>query len=105
MKQKSGAPSLEQWGKLYEVASVIKRQQPWLKLWDTDLFTLILPGQQEPVFVSALGRNGECYGIGVYPGYHALLGLYRLMDASGDEGLSNPLAYQYCLMCYFGDRD
>ena len=105
MKQKSGAPSLEQWGKLYEVASVIKRQQPWLKLWDTDLFTLILPGQQEPVFVSAMGRNGECYGIGVYPGYHALLGLYRLMDASGDEGLSNPLAYQNCLMCYFGDRD
>ncbi len=66
---------------------------PNLFRWSNDLFTLILPGRAEPVFVSAIGRNGECYGIGVYPGYRAL------------RGPSNPLSNQNCRMCYFGDRD
>ena len=27
--------------------------------WSNDLFTLTLPGRAEPVFVSAIGRNGS----------------------------------------------
>jgi len=104
MKKKNTAPSMEQWAKLYEVATTIKHQAPWNTLWDTDLVTIMLPGQNEPVFISVMGRNGECYGIGVYPGYRGITGFYRLLDSSEEDLQINPLSFQNCLMCYYGDR-
>ncbi|OGO93620.1 MAG: hypothetical protein A2Y17_00745 [Clostridiales bacterium GWF2_38_85] len=50
-------------------------------------------------------RNGECYGIGVYPGYESIMGFYSLLNASENEPLSYTMNLQNCLMCYFGDRD
>lgn len=105
MKKKNTAPSMEQWAKLYEVAQTIKLQAAWNNLWDTDLVTIILPGQSEPVFISVMGRNGECYGIGVYPGYRGVTGFYRLLDSSKEDLQINPLSFQNCLMCYYGNRD
>lgn len=105
MKKKNTSPSMEQWAKLYEVAATIKHQAPWNTMWDTDLVTIMLPGKKEPVFISIMGRNGECYGIGVYPGYREIEGLNRLLDSSEEDLRINPLSFQNCLMCYYGNRD
>jgi hypothetical protein len=105
MKENKNAPAMEQWAKLYDAAITIKQQAPWESLWDTDLITILLPEREEPVFISVLGKNGECYGIGVYPGYRELLGLYCLLDTPNEELEKNPLRFQNCLMCYYGDRD
>ena len=101
--KKNIPPSMEQWKRLYDVALNIKELKPWDYLWDTELITLMLPGKKEPTYISVMGRNGECYGIGVYPGYESLQGLYRLME-SGDEAMQ-AMFYQNCLMCYLGDRE
>lgn len=97
--------SLAQWEKLYEVAIKIKELAPWDSLWDSDLITIMLPGHDEPTFISVMGRNGECYGIGVYPGYEAIDGLYRISKALDDESPFAALLTQSALMCYYGDRE
>lgn len=104
MKKKETAPSMAQWEELYEVSMVIKSLAPWEKLWDVDLFTIMLPDQKEPVFVSVMGRGGDCYGIGVYPGYEAISGFYRIMESPENSSMS-AIYYQNSLMCYFGSRD
>ena len=98
-------PSITQWAELYEAAGVIKALMPWETLWDTDLITLVLPGREEPVFCSIMGRNGECFGIGVYPGYESIRGYYRLIGAKKSEPPYVLMSYQNCLTCYYGDRE
>jgi hypothetical protein len=105
MKKKNTPPSMEQWAKLYEVAATIKNEAPWNTMWDTDLVTIMLPGKNEPICISVMGRNGECYGIGVYPGYRSIAGFYRLLESSEEDLQMNPLSFQNCLMCYYGNRD
>ncbi len=105
MKYKNSPPTAEQWEKLYEVALKIKQQAPWEALYDTDLITILLPEREEPVYISVMGRLGECYGIGVYPGYRSFNGLCRLMNQDEEDSATNPLFYQSCLVCYYGDRD
>ena len=61
--------------------------------------------KKEPVFLSAMGRNGECYGIGVYPGYRSIAGYYRLLESPDKAEQIDPLMFQNCLMCYYGNRD
>jgi hypothetical protein len=68
-----------------------------------DLVYIELPGMKEPVFCSVMGRNGECYGIGVYPGWRSLSGLLRMAE-SGDSSF-HVLSYLDCLSCYFGNRE
>ncbi len=101
----SKQPTMEQWKALYEVASVIKIIKPWESLWDMDLITIQPRNINEPVFVSAMGRIGECFGIGVYPGYDSINSLFDLADANMEEMVANPMYYQNCLMCYYGSRD
>ncbi len=102
--KKSREPSLEQWKQLYEVAEVIKRIEPWNFLWDADLVTIVLPGHEEPIYCSIMGRNGECYAIGIYPGYESLMGYYRIANSKEDEPTYFEAFDQNCLNCYYGDR-
>lgn len=97
-------PSLEQWDALYKIADEIKQIKPWEKLWDTDIFTLQLPGE-EPIFLSVMGRNHECFGISVYPGYYSMSGFNRLLKAPRGEPPFITFSYQNCLLCNFGNRE
>ncbi|MDR1307212.1 MAG: hypothetical protein LBK74_06540 [Treponema sp.] len=96
-------PSPDQLKTLYQLMGRIKTLEPWNKLWDMDLVCIELPGMKEPVFCSVMGRNGECYGIGVYPGLQSVSGLLRI--AENNDSSSYVLSYLDCLSCYFGDRD
>ncbi|MCL1917398.1 MAG: hypothetical protein FWG14_03630 [Peptococcaceae bacterium] len=97
-------PTKEQWTRLFAAANAIKRLAPWKVLWDSDLIAIMLPGHEEPVYCSVMGRNGECYAIGVYPGKESLQGYFRLASCE-DDPFMTPGFEQDCLMCYFGDRE
>lgn len=98
-------PTLEQWKALYEVAQHIKQLAPWDLLWDKDMITLMLPGCDEPVYCSTMGRLGEAYGIGIYPGYESIRGYWRMaLEQERDLSFSS-FFEQNCLMCNFGDRE
>lgn len=98
-------PTQAQWAKLYEAAAALKQMAPWQALYDMDIITLLLPDRDEPVFCSVMGRAGECFGIGVYPGFSSLYPLQRM--ASSKSGLPAAMSAfsQDCLMCYYGDRE
>lgn len=103
--QKPEEPTLEQWSKLYEVAGVINKLAPWDFFWDRDLVTIMLPGREEPVYCSVMGRIGECYAIGIYPGYEAVMSYYRLANHPADEPFYFTGYEQNCLICHYGDRE
>ena len=99
-------PTTEQWAELYEAAKAIKKLEPWKHLWEDELTVIMLPEQSEPVFVSAMGRIGECFAIGVYPGYGPINSFYRLKEAATDGMPPVTMAFeQDCLACNFGDRE
>jgi hypothetical protein len=100
---KQQKPSPDQLKTLYQLMGRIKALEPWNELWDMDLVCIELPGMKEPVFCSVMGRNGECYGIGVYPGWRSLSGLLRM--AENNDSSFYVLSYLDCLSCYFGNRE
>ena len=105
VKQDDGAPTMEQWAALHEVAQGIKAIAPWEFLWEDNFVTLNLPGTDELVYCSAMGAAGECFGIGIYPGNEALARM-RYMARAAET--APPFAYMFeqkCLNCFFGDRE
>jgi hypothetical protein len=97
-------PSRSQFENLYGLMAEIKKLAPWNELWDSDTVLIYLPDAEEPTACSVMGRNGECYGIGVYPGYNSIAGLYKMADPNQNNHYSF-LGYTDCINCYFGDRD
>lgn len=98
-------PSVEQWGELFEAAGFIKKMRLWESFYESDIFTILLPGRQEPVYVCVLGNGGECMQVNVYPDNQAMAGFFELRDAPEDEPFPIRIGKQKCLTACFGDRD
>lgn len=98
--------AIELWKELYDLAIQIKQMEPWNDLWDMDLLEIHLPGYEEPVYCSVMGKGGSCYGIGLYEGHSGLCD-FDMVATSEENGL--PTTYvmgeQSNLTCYLGDRD
>lgn len=104
--RENNKPSIEQWKELYDAAINIRHIAPWDYLWDMDLIVIRLPGREEPVYCSVMGRNGECYAIGVYPGVEEVGSFYRMAESASDDMAAYVAGLeQKCLMCHFGDRE
>ena len=93
---------IDDWRKLYEISLKIKEIKPWEWLWDADLIT-IKKEASEPSYCVIMGRNGECYGIGIYQGAE---GLTSFMDIMRSHNIppEQMIRYQKCLAVYWGDR-
>lgn len=98
--------SFESWKELYEVTLNIKELAPWKNLWDSDLIAICLPGREEPVFCSILGRGGACFGISAYVGLDGLAD-FNMLSRSEESHLPVDFVMfeQSNLSCYFGSRD
>jgi hypothetical protein len=103
-KLPSKEPSRPQLEKLYRFMVEIKELEPWNELWDRDLMLIYFPNEAEPVLCSVMGKNGECYGIGVYPGFNAIMSYFRLVDL-GQANFLSMLGFTDCINCYFGSRE
>lgn len=95
--------SLEQWKTLYEAGTRIKELKPWEKFWDMDLIGIRYGDEEETVFISILGRGGDCYGISVYEGLNSflMLTMQERMNLAPEYAMFN----QRNLTCYWGNRD
>jgi hypothetical protein len=97
---------LQYWQELYDLTLEIKKAEPWKYLWDADILQIKLPNEEEPYFISILGRNEDTYGIVVYPGYESFKSFIELSNAD-KLGMSSMYAMyeQDNLTCYFGNRE
>ncbi len=99
--------TIEEWNKLYEIATRIKTLKPWEFLWDMDIFGILTGDiREETVFYSVLGRGGSCIGISIYEGYEAfnsymMLTMQERMNISVEYAMPN----QKCMSCYWGSRE
>lgn len=93
---------INDWKRLYEIATEIKELKPWNYFWDMDVIYL----KDADAYVSILGRNGETYGISVYEGKSNFDG-FKIIAAQDKLGIDSRFAMylQNNLTCYWGDRD
>ena len=98
--------TLEQWRRLYQVATMLGEYKPWEKFWDMDLIGIQNGEEEDTVFFSILGRGGDCYGITVYEGYEGLND-FLMLTMHEDMNLSPEYAMysQNNLTCYWGNRE
>lgn len=99
--------TIEEWKKLYEVATRIRELKPWESLWDMDTIGVqTSENPEETVFYSILGRGGDCYGIVVYEGYDAFNSFLMLtMQDQMNLSMEHVMYNQENLTCYWGDRE
>lgn len=98
--------TLEEWSKLYQIATKVKEMKPWEYFWDMDLIGIQEGGEEDTIFVSILGRGGDCYGITVYEGYEGLNNFLMLtMRESMNISVEYAMFSQQNLTCYWGDRE
>lgn len=88
---------------LYEVALKIKKMEPWKYFYDMDIITILLPDFEEPIYCSIMGRAGEYFGIGVYPGFYSFSGFLKISE--GKVPFHQAIRYTNNLQCTFGNRD
>ena len=95
----------EEWRALYEAGARVKELQPWETFWDMDLIALG-GGWNEEVYVSILGKGGDCYGISVYEGLDGLND-FMMLTLSERMNISSKYAMfsQNNLTCYWGNRE
>ncbi len=104
MSTKTKAPDISQWEQLFKIMDSFKIQKPWSLLWDLELIEIRIPGKEDPYYCSVMGRNGECYGIGIYNGQVEISSFFQM--AGADESYGEALLYmQNGLLCFWGNRD
>lgn len=94
--------NIENWKRLYEIATEIKEMKPWEYFWDMDIIHLA----DEDVYISMLGRGGEIYGISVYEGEKGF-DKFKLFVMQQQLNISPHLAMymQDNLTFYLGNRE
>ena len=57
--------TLEQWEELYDLAIEITKLKPWNAYWDMDLIAVETKKNEEPNFVSIMGKGGTCTSVSI----------------------------------------
>ena len=101
-------PSIEEWEKLYEIASRYKELSPWDLMWDSDVFGVQNPESGEIGYCCVLGRAGMEYGFLVYLGIEGLKAYLKTQSMKfhpDDMDSLDSLHIQKCLNLSFEDRN
>lgn len=80
MARTKNDPTLEEWRKLYELASQVKQLAPWKWMKEADLFGVQNPETGELGFVSVMGMLGQHLAVAVYLGAQALYDFWEIQD-------------------------
>ena len=103
MKEKK--PSMQEWKKVYTVATEFKKLTCWNWMYDDNLFGVLNPEDDEIGYSCIMGNLGEIFAIAVYLGSEGLDGYLKIL--SGEIGPADlDVAHcQKCLMASFEDRN
>lgn len=94
------------WRDFYEVVNNLNNLAPWDFAQGEDLFTIVLPNQEEPLFCSVLGAAGDCYGVAMYQGAAGLHDFQRILEqGTSIESPQYVMRDQTCFTLYWGDRE
>lgn len=97
--------TLEQWKELYDLAIEITKLKPWNSYWDMDLIAVETKKNEEPNFVSIMGKSGTCTGISVYRGMEGYSDFCQICNDDYNVPATFVMSDQNCITCYWGNRD
>ncbi len=92
------------WKALFEVASQFKEIGCWDWMWDSDLFGVQNPANNEIGYCCVMGRNHEHFALAVYLGTEGLQKYEDIQSGQMDEYGPDLLHSQKCIMVSFEDR-
>ena len=100
-------PTREEWLGLFEAAARFKEARPWEHMYDADVFGVRNPESGVTGYCSVMGRAGQHFALGVYPGGEGISSYDSIAKTSrrGHElecGVAGSM--QKCIMASFEDR-
>jgi hypothetical protein len=96
-------PTIEDWRRLYELATRVRDLAPWDWMNEMDMIGVQDPESGEVNYVSVMGALGEHFAVSVYLGLSAFYRLLALEEASPEENAEYLLQIPQ-LMLSFEDR-
>ncbi len=94
--------------KLYDAAFRYKKAGLWKKLWDTEIFAIKLPGDENG-FVSVMGKGGDYNAIGLYIGEEGFQSFRTVAndfhDYASEFEAHEAILVQNCLQMNLGNKD
>lgn len=98
-------PTADVWRRLYALMDQVKEMAPWEWMFESDVFAVQDPENQELYFVSVMGNLGEHLSIAVYLGPRAYDRLLAFA-AQADESVTGEELFEIAhLQASFEDRD
>jgi len=97
-------PTLDAWRRLYALMAQVKEMAPWEWMYESDVFAVQDPENQEFYFVSVMGNLGEHLSIAVYLGVRAYDRLLTFAENAESETGEELLEITH-LQASFEDRD
>ena len=97
--------TLEQWKELYDLAIEITKLRPWNSYWDMDLIAVETKKNEEPNFVSIMGKSGTGTGISVYRGMEGYSDFCQICNDDYNVPATFVMSDQNCITCYWGNRE
>ena len=98
-------PSIEDWKALYDSAIEFKKLACWNWMYDSDIFAIQNPFNDEIGYCCVMGNLGEFFGIAVYKGIDGLKTYLRVRDGDLQPGDPETIIAQKCLMASYEDRE
>ena len=105
MTNKDASPSLKEWEALYKAAVDFKNLKPWTWVWDSDLFGVQNPEDDEIGYCCIMGAAREVFALAVYQGQEGLDAYLRLQSGEMDPKDPELGHIQKCLMASYEDRN
>ncbi len=97
-------PPLEDWKKLFDLATQVKAAAPWEWMEETEVFGVQHPETGQLGFVSVMGNLGEHLSIALYQGTEGLYKFWEVVDA-GPLGIPEKILEVPQLQLSFEDRN
>lgn len=96
--------TIEQWKELYDLTLKITKLKPWQTYWESDLIAIETKRNEEPNFVSIMGKGDRCIGISVYPGIEGYSDYCQIHNGAYTLPPTFIMSDQNCFTCYWGNR-
>jgi|GEM_PF-607569 len=98
-------PTMVEWRKLYTSAAAFKEIEPWIWMWDKDLFGVQNPEDGQVGYCCVMGALGQHLALAVYRGADGYASWRRIQTEGRKKKVDSELFFiQDCLMASWGDR-
>lgn len=97
-------PSIEYWKNLFDAAGKFREIGCWNWMWDSDLFGVQNPADNEIGYCCVMGRNRQVFALAMYLGADGLETYNKTQSGELNKHSIDLVHSQKCLMLSFEDR-